>query len=276
MPFPKSVREEALLKSRRCCCVCHEFAGRYVNVHHIIPEAEGGPSTLENAIVLCLRCHGEAGHYNPRHPIGNKYSPSELRRHRDEWWQYCTKNIIAPIPKGPVSVSPGRVDLRAGKWKSRSTIKVYNKTNEVYYQIWVKLTLDPPETLPENIQIEPRERKDELSAKVDSVVVSNDVLRINGTDEAGNKVILLRLASLDPGEVRTFVAENNSLSSQATPVRAYAHVDICEFSQEPAPILIQGEGAAAIRLTLPENIRPKGGGLLLKRSSKGRGRYKIT
>jgi hypothetical protein len=71
----------------------------YTNVHHIQPEADGGPNTIENAIVLCLRCHGEAGHYNPKHPIGTKYSPAELRRHRDEWWEWCRKNPAAPLPK---------------------------------------------------------------------------------------------------------------------------------------------------------------------------------
>lgn len=60
--------------------------GRSVEVHHIVPAANGGPTTLDNAIVLCFNCHAEAGHYNPRHPRGTKYSPAELRRHRDEWW----------------------------------------------------------------------------------------------------------------------------------------------------------------------------------------------
>jgi hypothetical protein len=111
MPFSAKIKETALVKSRRCCCVCHEFAGRSVNVHHIIPESDGGPSTLENAIILCLRCHAEAGHYNPRHPLGAKYSPSELRKHRDEWWEYCksyseelrpddTKYTPGSMPKG--------------------------------------------------------------------------------------------------------------------------------------------------------------------------------
>jgi 5-methylcytosine-specific restriction endonuclease McrA len=59
MPFSPSTKVEALVKSRRCCCVCRDFAGLYTNVHHIIPEAQGGPDTLDNAIVLCLRCHGE-------------------------------------------------------------------------------------------------------------------------------------------------------------------------------------------------------------------------
>lgn len=88
MPFSKKVREEALVKSGRYCCICHIHAGRDAEVHHIVQEADGGRNTLDNAIVLCSKCHGEAGHYNPRHPRGTKYSPSELLRHRDEWWAY--------------------------------------------------------------------------------------------------------------------------------------------------------------------------------------------
>ena len=89
MPFPNHVREDALVKAQRRCCVCHEFAGRSINVHHIVQEADGGPNDLENAIVLCLRCHAEAGHYNPRHPLGTKYSPSELVKHRNAWFSSC-------------------------------------------------------------------------------------------------------------------------------------------------------------------------------------------
>jgi hypothetical protein len=93
MPFSNSIREEALVKAQRHCCVCHEFAGRSINVHHIKQEAEGGPNTLENAIVLCLRCHAEAGHFNPNHPLGTKYSPSELIRHRDGWYEACANGV---------------------------------------------------------------------------------------------------------------------------------------------------------------------------------------
>jgi len=54
MGFPKAVKEEALVRSRRHCCVCHKFAGLYTNVHHIEQEADGGPNDLDNAVVLCL------------------------------------------------------------------------------------------------------------------------------------------------------------------------------------------------------------------------------
>lgn len=92
MPFPSDIREEALVRSHRRCCVCHTFAGRSVNVHHIKQESEGGENILDNAIVLCLKCHAEAGHYNAKHPIGNKYYPQELVRHRDNWWRICESN----------------------------------------------------------------------------------------------------------------------------------------------------------------------------------------
>ena len=96
MPFPKDVRDIALVNSHRRCCVCHEFGGRSVNVHHIVQEADGGPNVLENAICLCLRCHAEAGHFNSRHPMGTKYSPAELRAHRDQWWKHYEEHPDEP------------------------------------------------------------------------------------------------------------------------------------------------------------------------------------
>lgn len=96
MPFPRHVRDQALVKSHRRCCVCHEFGGRSVNVHHIIQEAYGGANLIENAICLCLRCHAEAGHFNSHHPMGTKYSPEELRAHRDQWWLHCESHPDEP------------------------------------------------------------------------------------------------------------------------------------------------------------------------------------
>jgi len=97
MPFPRDIRDIALVKSHRRCCVCHEFGGRSVNVHHIIQEADGGANTIDNAICLCFRCHAEAGHFNSRHPLGTKYSPSELKAHRDQWWEHCLSHPEEPL-----------------------------------------------------------------------------------------------------------------------------------------------------------------------------------
>jgi hypothetical protein len=123
MPFSKTVRDEVILRSKRHCCVCRIFAGRDLSVHHIVQEADGGPDTLDNAIALCSRCHGEAGHYNPRHPLGTKYSHDELRRHRDSWWQVCETVWTPPVQDTSTPQLPGSVRKKVGiLWSDRADI----------------------------------------------------------------------------------------------------------------------------------------------------------
>jgi len=216
-------------------------------------------------MVLCLRCHGEAGHYNVRHPIGNKYSPAELTRHRDAWWEWCEKNPAVPLPNDPISVSPGTISLGARGWKTRSPFKVYNKTNEAYYQVWIKLAIDTPGILPQDIGIELARPKDELTAKVGPITVSGDIFRINGTDQVGNNAIFLWLASLDPGEVWTFVLTNNSPYESSTSTPPKVLIGVCGFTQEPAPMVQRGK-QVALPFTPPENISDASISLLMKRT----------
>ncbi len=94
MGFPNNVKEEALVASGRRCCVCTKFKSVEIEVHHIIQKADGGADDFDNAIPLCMECHSRAGHYNPRHPKGSKFSPSELRKHRDNHYAFIKNNRI--------------------------------------------------------------------------------------------------------------------------------------------------------------------------------------
>ncbi len=147
MPFSPSTKEEALVRSRRCCCICHQFFGLYLDVHHIKPEADGGLSTLDNAVVLCHTCHGQAGHYNPRHPIGNKYKPSEIVRHRDEWWAWCESNPFGALETSPVRLVPSEITLPLLKPPLSNTMSlpisicVQNRSEQNVYAIWIRLCL---------------------------------------------------------------------------------------------------------------------------------------
>lgn len=64
-----------------------------IEVHHIREESEGGDDTFDNAIALCFDCHGDMRSYDHKHPKGNKYSESELKRHRDNWYEKIKGNI---------------------------------------------------------------------------------------------------------------------------------------------------------------------------------------
>jgi hypothetical protein len=85
--WPNTIREKALVACGRRCCICHKFCGTKIELHHIVAESKGGASTLENCAPLCFDCHADVGHYNPQHPKGTKFSPAEVRRHRDEWFK---------------------------------------------------------------------------------------------------------------------------------------------------------------------------------------------
>lgn len=94
MAFSKEVRTAALVAAARHCCVCHRYSGVKVEVHHIVPPAKGGADTADNAIAVCFDCHADAGHYNPEHPRGTKFSVDELRLSRDLWHTAVRTNRI--------------------------------------------------------------------------------------------------------------------------------------------------------------------------------------
>lgn len=94
MGFDKKVKERAYIASARRCCVCKKFKGRNIEVHHIVQKADGGEDSFENAIPLCFDCHAEAGHYNPRHPKGARYSSTELKAHRDAWYKVVEEGKV--------------------------------------------------------------------------------------------------------------------------------------------------------------------------------------
>lgn len=88
MSFAQSIVEDLLVKSGRHCCLCRRFVGSKIEIHHIKPKCDGGTDSEDNAIPLCYDCHADVHANMQAHPRGRKYSPKELRRHRDSWFQY--------------------------------------------------------------------------------------------------------------------------------------------------------------------------------------------
>lgn len=89
MAFPRKDVEVLLAACHRRCCICHRFCGVKIETDHIEQAAEGGPDTIENAIPVCFECHAEIHSYNDKHPRGRKFTPDELRRHKEQWLEFC-------------------------------------------------------------------------------------------------------------------------------------------------------------------------------------------
>ena len=80
MPFPESVKEEAKRRAHYTCAWCQEKKD-FIEVHHIVPQDEGGSDELDNAAPLCPGCHMLLG--------GNPDLRKQMWQRRDWWWEYC-------------------------------------------------------------------------------------------------------------------------------------------------------------------------------------------
>lgn len=58
------------------CCRCREIG---IDIHHIIPQADGGSDDIENAAPLCQNCHSRFG--------ANPEKRKEIRQMRDWWYE---------------------------------------------------------------------------------------------------------------------------------------------------------------------------------------------
>jgi hypothetical protein len=89
MSFNRENVASLLAECQRRCCICHRFCGVKIETDHITPKDEGGNDDIDNAIPVCFDCHAEIHSYNPKHPRGRKFTPAELKQHKDSWLQIC-------------------------------------------------------------------------------------------------------------------------------------------------------------------------------------------
>jgi CRISPR/Cas system-associated protein Cas10 (large subunit of type III CRISPR-Cas system) len=112
MPFSEHLKLTVKQKANFTCCWCQEHRNK-VDVHHIIPESDGGPDTEDNAAPLCGSCHALYGN--------NPDLRKEIRSRRDHWYEYYAGG--GPLFKEDATAAPlsqseqmlGRVAEIAGK-----------------------------------------------------------------------------------------------------------------------------------------------------------------
>ena len=84
MAFTEKLKLAVKRRAHFMCRLCHVL---YVEVHHIIPEAQGGPDTEANAAPLCPSCHELYG----TDPTKRRF----IRQARDNWYEVCGKRYTA-------------------------------------------------------------------------------------------------------------------------------------------------------------------------------------
>lgn len=97
MSFPQSLREKLLLWCDRRCCLCKKRCDVFIEVHHIVPAADGGGDAEDNAIPLCFDCHARVSHYDSSQPKGTKFHADELRKRRDQIYDEETRHLVPTL-----------------------------------------------------------------------------------------------------------------------------------------------------------------------------------
>ena len=84
MPFSESLKVKTRKLADGRCCMCQTSS---VEIHHIVPQAEGGPDTEDNAAPLCPNCHDTFG--------GNPQKRKQIQEARDNWYEKCAVRYAA-------------------------------------------------------------------------------------------------------------------------------------------------------------------------------------
>jgi hypothetical protein len=79
--FSEKIKNEVKRRAHYKCCMCEEIT---VDVHHIIPEKDGGTDDIDNAAPLY-------GHYHDLYG-DNPMMRKTTRRRRDLWYELCEKS----------------------------------------------------------------------------------------------------------------------------------------------------------------------------------------
>lgn len=92
-PFRETLKKKIRKRADLRCCIagCHKPD---IDIHHIVPRAEGGNSTEENAAPLCAGCHRAYG--------GDPNKRKMIREHRDKWY----KAVAGEAPGAVVRAFP--------------------------------------------------------------------------------------------------------------------------------------------------------------------------
>jgi len=86
MAFTEDIKKTVRQKAAYQCCRCRIFG---VEVHHILPQKDGGSDMIDNAAPLCPNCHTDFGDNPDKRKI-----ITEMR----DWWYEIVEQMFGGRP----------------------------------------------------------------------------------------------------------------------------------------------------------------------------------
>jgi len=166
--------------------------------------------------------------------------------------------------RAPIIISPKRISLKAQPWNIKTTFHAQNRTTEVLFDVWIKLTLEDCDIRSNDIKIDSGSRKGFLSAKISNISVDYDFVRMDGTDNKGKACIFFILYSLVPQIPQPFTIEVTSKASVEKHINPRILLKAIRHSKAPVKLL-KRNNEIAYPVTPPEAFTIKSLSLKMKR-----------
>ena len=111
---------------------------------------------------------------------------------------WCEDNPAVPLPDDPILVSPPLIEMNTGEWKRIGRFILTNRTNDPYWQIWIKFTVENEEIALGDIDIDFCNDGQDVVNRVAPVGISMYLFGFEGRDREGQRVIFLLIDRLRP------------------------------------------------------------------------------
>jgi hypothetical protein len=111
--------------------LCEKQCSTNIVIHHIEQEGKN-LSDIDNAIPLCLECHGKIKSYDPNHPIGTKYKVKEIKTRRDQIYEKYTRHLVPPMNIALIDIVPHKLHT---KLKVRTRVTHLSDQNPVKFKL---------------------------------------------------------------------------------------------------------------------------------------------
>lgn len=120
MAFSERLKLRIKRRSHFRCCLCRSLE---VEIHHILPQEEGGADTEDNAAPLCPSCHETYG--------GNPKKRKFIREARDFWFETCdlqtTGNSVSTQElRGLIENAASKDDLKSLQAEVRGLVQAFS------------------------------------------------------------------------------------------------------------------------------------------------------
>jgi len=137
----------------------------------------------------------------------------------------------------PVTISPKQISLKAQPWNIKTTFHVQNRTTEILFDVWIRISVEDCDIKSNDIRIDSGKGERLLSERISDISIDYDFVRMDGADNKGKECIFFIIYSLAPQIPQPFTIEVVSKSNLEKNRKPRILLGTIHYSKEPVKLL---------------------------------------